>query len=164
MPPTSRASAETSPREPPHCPRNILRTLGRSPSEVPSRIASAVALETASALEPRETASCAETQVVIATGQDAIRKARPASAGLMKFLPRPPNRHLAKIIAMPSPMISIQYGSVTGTTKASRVPVTTADRSPIVDGFLRILSYAASNRTQAMIEISVITMARGPNT
>ena len=37
------------------------------------------------------------------------------------------------------PMISIHTGVVGGQTKASRIPVTTADRSPMDWGFFRSL-------------------------
>ena len=53
---------------------------------------------------------------------------------------------------------------VTGQTKASSMPVTTALRSPMVWSFFRSLRYSHSQKIQAATETAVTTRARKPNT
>ena len=53
----------------------------------------------------------------------------------MKFLPMPPKSCLTTTMAKKSPTRMVQWGSVTGHTNASSMPVTTADRSPTDWGF-----------------------------
>ena len=61
-------------------------------------------------------------------------KARPANAGFIKFDPIPPNNCFTIIIENTDPIIIIGIGSVTGTLNANNIPVTTADKSLIVEG------------------------------
>ena len=62
------------------------------------------------------------------------------------------------------PMISIHTGVVGGQTKASRIPVTTADRSPMELVFFMTLRYSHSQTTQAATDTRVTVSARQPNT
>ena len=103
------------------------------------------------------------TQVVMATGQEASRNARPASAGFMKFLPMPPNRHFAKMMENRAPITMTHSGADTGDTKESSTPVTTADRSPVESGLPAALQKIFSKTTQAMTVTAVCSSARGPN-
>ena len=101
--------------------------------------ASGVATVTASTFEPKmESAVPGATHVAMMTGQEN-RNARAASAGFIKFCPMPPKSCLTTMIAKKSPMMSVQYGMVTGHTNASSNPVTTADRSPAVQSFFMSL-------------------------
>lgn len=95
------------------------------------------------------------------TGQENM-KARPARAGFMKFWPMPPKSCLTMMMAKKSPMIIHQYGVVTGQTKASRRPVTMADRSPTVQSSFITLRYAHSKNTQAAQETAQSIRERMP--
>ena len=59
-------------------------------------------------------------------------------AGLKTFWPMPPKGSLATQMATTAPMNTIHRGIADGRFIASRSPVTTADRSPTVDGFFSI--------------------------
>ena len=92
------------------------------------------------------------------------RKQRPASAGLMKFLPRPPKQHFATIMAKAAPMIG-PYSGVDGDSEsASRRPVTTAEPSFQVSGFLQILSNKNSESTAVPTDARMIQRACSPFT
>lgn len=66
------------------------------------------------------------------------------------------------MMAKKSPMIIHQYGVVTGQTKASRRPVTMADRSPTVQSSFITLRYAHSKNTQAAQETAQSIRERMP--
>ncbi len=76
----------------------------------------------------------------MAVVKENIITIRPTSAGFMKLQPMPPNSCLAKTMAARSPTSSIQMGMLTGTLKATNMPVTTADRSETVTGRFIIFS------------------------
>ena len=60
---------------------------------------------------------------------------RPTMAGFAKLWPRPPNICFAMTTATKLPRMAIHRGIVEGRLNASRMPVTTADRSLMVIGF-----------------------------
>ena len=62
------------------------------------------------------------------------RKQRPASAGLIKFLPRPPKQHFATTMAKTEPMIGIYSGREGLRLRARSRPVITALPSQMVLG------------------------------
>ena len=74
---------------------------------------------------------------------DRSRKQRAASAGLMKFLPRPPKRHFTTRIAKTEPTIGRTTGVFGERHSASSMPVTAALPSQIV--ILRLV--ARQNRS-----------------
>ena len=67
-------------------------------------------------------------QVVMMTGQDAMRKALAASAGFKKFFPRPPKSCFTMTMEKAAPTMGIHQGAPTGMTIAIRTPVTQAER------------------------------------
>ena len=93
-------------------PRNICVILTVFPDFSTAR---GVAEETASTLK-----------VVTVLLKEISTKQRPARAGLIKFLPRPPKQHLATPTPNSAPMMGIYTGTVGGRDRASRRPVTTA--------------------------------------
>jgi hypothetical protein len=96
-------------------------------------------------------------------GKHAIRKARPASAGLIKLLPRPyPNAILATAMENADPSTTIHQGSDGERLKASSIPVITALKSPIVDGFFIILQMIVSTTTAVSTDSAVKYSARNP--
>ena len=130
--------AETSPSEPPVRPRKRSSTLA-SGSAPTWRLAIGVAAvrpssEAVVGFENAGTCTPERTQVFMNSGQ-LNRKARAARAGLTMFAPMPPNSCFTTTMAKKSPIRIVQNGSVTGQTKATRMPVTTAERSPVVLSF-----------------------------
>ena len=90
-----------------------------------------MAVETASVLEDKKELT-GDVHAVICTGKLARRKPRAASAGLMKLLPMPPNGTFTRAIANTLPSTHIHQGAETGRFIPSNMPVTAAERSPIV--------------------------------
>ena len=70
--------------------------------------------------------------VVICTGNDIRRNARPARAGLKRLHPSPPNVILTTPIANRAPMTTIQSGIFDGRLNARSIPVRIAEPSVIV--------------------------------
>ena len=66
-------------------------------------------------------------------------------AGFAKFIPIPPKSCLTTIMATTEPKAACQSGMETGRLNARSMPVTTAERSPTVTGFLHNFSKANSN-------------------
>ena len=88
-------------------------------------------------------------QSVIWAGKDTSRNTRPVMAGLKTFWPMPPKDSLATQMETKAPMNTIQRGIADGRFIASSRPVTTAERSPMVEGFFSIhLVTAHSSSTQ----------------
>ena len=77
-------------------------------------------------------------KVVIALPKEISRKQRPARAGLMKFLPRPPKQPLATTIANTAPSTGAYSGTLGLRLRASSRPVTAALQSQTEFGFLQI--------------------------
>jgi len=96
--------------------------------------------------------------VVMSMPKEAVRKARPAIAGLKMFAPSPPNTIFPIAIENAEPITAAQRGRVGGTERASIIPVTTALKSPRELGFFLIRlqshSVAAAERTQVAISIT----------
>ena len=65
-------------------------------------------------------------------------------------------------MAKKAPRMASQYGALAGRQKASRVPVTQADRSPMVLLFFISLRYRYSKTTQAATVTRVRVSARAP--
>ena len=61
-----------------------------------------------------------------------------------------------------APMTSVHQGSSGGHTKASSIPVTTADRSPMDWGFFSSLRYSHSQNRQATMETTTEISALKP--
>ena len=76
-------------------------------------------------------------QDVIAVGKERRRNTRAAIAGLNMFCPSPPKVIFTTPIAKIAPIVSTHQGQDTGTFRARRIAVTTAERSPTEQGFLR---------------------------
>jgi hypothetical protein len=70
--------------------------------------------------------------VVISAVKDNIRTILAVMAGLAKFCPIPPNSCLTTATATIHPITASHIGIVTGKFNASSIPVTQADKSPIV--------------------------------
>ncbi len=68
----------------------------------------------------------------MAVGKEISRKHLAASAGFMKFCPRPPKSIFTTRMAKTPPSAAIHRGMVTGRFRANSSPVTTADRSVTV--------------------------------
>ena len=75
----------------------------------------------------------------------------------------PPYSCLTMTMAKNAPTTTIQNGIEAGRQKASKIPVTTADRSPMVSGLCTSLRYKNSNATQEQTLTSVTKSARSPN-
>ena len=116
-PPTSSASTE-APMTPFAVPRNIEVMLTVLPA---ASSATGVAEEMPSSFG----------KTVMALPNEIRRKQRAASAGLMKFLPRPPKQHLTTRIANTEPMIGSAIGVLGERDRASSMPVTAALPSQI---------------------------------
>ena len=61
-----------------------------------------------------------------------------------------------------APMMTAHQGRSTGQTKLSRIPVTTADRSPTMLDFFMSLRYAHSQNTQDTTDTAVSSSAFQP--
>ncbi len=107
-------------------------------------------------------APAAVTQCIIGPGKDTNRTIRAANAGLTKFMPIPPNICLTTTIAIRQPNMAISGLISTGKFNASKRPVTTADKSPMVASRFMILRERNSSRTQVAIQIAISTMERMP--
>ena len=101
-------------------------------------------------------------QHTMSEDQEFARKTRPMSAGLTKFLPRPPNSILTMKMAKKLPTTGSHRGAATGRLKASRMPVTTAERSKVVFSHLRRRQKSASKPTQERTLTATCTPARMP--
>ena len=166
MRPIRIAIALTSPRHPPMLPKNISIELGSCSKIVGSpaftaafMIDSGVAPVVASRYVPNP---CPGTgHVVICTGNEMRRKARPASAGLKRLHPSPPNVIFTTPIAKSEP---IQIGRFDGTLNANKIPVNTAEPSVIVSlSFLRInLLIVHSKNTHDATAVRVAIIAPTP--
>ena len=102
-------------------------------------------------------------QFVICAGKDTSRNTRPVMAGLKTFWPMPPKGSLATQMATTAPMNTIQRGIADGRFSASSRPVTTADRSPTVEG--RFISHrvtAHSSSTQEAMLTRITTSSAQP--
>ncbi len=104
-----------------------------SPKGVAPVTASAVAglMNGSARLSPRSAHQSAVRagQVVIATGKAACRKARPNSAGLKMFSPRPPKMSLPKPMPNTPPRKAIHSGNPAGRHRPSSRPVIIAEPS-----------------------------------
>ena len=76
-------------------------------------------------------------------------------AGFAKFWPMPPKRFFTITMANREPTTAIQIGKVEGRLKASRMPVTTALRSPMVWGFLQAILNRYSPTTQVITQVAM---------
>ena len=125
-----------SPMEPGITPRNILPKSKYSGIAEPSlRMLSGVAMVSASMpFMKLGTAHLVMTEV-----HEKNINARPARAGLTKFLPMPPYSCLTTTIAKKVPTTGIHSGVPTGRHRTSRMPVTHAERSPREFGFFMSL-------------------------
>ncbi|MPM70384.1 hypothetical protein SDC9_117339 [bioreactor metagenome] len=103
------------------------------------------------------------TQLDIACGKEANNTILPIRAGLTKFCPMPPKNCLTTTMATTPPKATIHSGMVTGTLNASRIPVTTALKSPMVFVRFIVLRQSHSDRTQEATETAVTAKARNPN-
>ena len=74
-------------------------------------------------------------QVVMATGNAPCRNARPTSAGLNTFCPRPPHTCFPKTMANAAPSAVIHSGNPAGSERPSRSPVIVAEPSAITPPF-----------------------------
>src|SRR3989339_674198 len=74
----------------------------------------------------------ASDQVVIATGKEACKKARPTRAGLKMLQPSPPKIIFPTRIETILPITPIQSGKAGGRVSPSSRPVSAADQSPMV--------------------------------
>ena len=92
-----------------------------------------------------------------------MRTILPTKAGLTKFCPMPPKNCFTTIIATASPIMTIQRGIVDGRLNASNMPVTIADRSPIVLSRFITLRLRYSKSTQAQTLTATIRSERKPN-
>ena len=91
-------------------------------------------------------------QSVIYVGKDIKRNTRPVMAGLKRFCPRPPKVIFTTPIENTAPIRTTHHGVDTGRFIARRRPVTTAERSAMVEGlFIIYLVTAHSVRTQAPV-------------
>ena len=99
---------------------------------------------------------------VMALPKEISRKQRPVSAGFMKFLPRPPKKHLTKRIANTEPMHGRYSGTVGESESASSSPVTTALPSRTVFGYFAIRSNRYSASTAEATEIRMTRNAWSP--
>lgn len=102
--------------------------------------------------------------VVICTGNEIRRKARPASAGLKRLQPSPPNVIFTTPIAKSEPMTIIHIGRFDGTLNANKIPVNTAEPSVMVSlSFLRMnLLIAHSKNTHDATAVRVAIIAPTP--
>ena len=75
------------------------------------------------------------SQRVMYLGKEISRNTRPTSAGLKTFCPSPPKDIFATPIATTAPMKTTHHGVVEGRFSASNIPVTAAEKSPMVEGF-----------------------------
>ena len=80
----------------------------------------------------------------------------------MKFLPRPPKSCLTMMIAKNDPTTGIHRGVDAGRFIASSIPVTTADKSPMVADFFKKYRYSHSKAIQEHTEIAVNVKDRQP--
>ena len=83
-------------------------------------------------------------------------------AGLAKFLPSPPKSCFTNTMAMKEPKMACQMGIPTFRLNDRIRPVTAADRSPMVFGFLQIFSKPHSKNRQDATQTASTTRARGP--
>ena len=96
-------------------------------------------------------------------GKDTSRNTRPVMAGLKMFCPMPPKVILATAMATTAPMNTTHRGQVGGRFMASRIPVTMADRSPVVEAFLRrYLVIAHSSTTQEATLNAIMAISLSP--
>ena len=136
------------PMTPPAVPRNMFRILTTLPAE---SSATGVAQVTPSTL-----------YCVMAFGNEMSRKQRAASAGLIKFFPRPPNAHFTTRIAKMPPRTGANSGVSAERVSASIRPVTSADPSRQVSGLRMSLSYRNSVPTELITEARMIQSAFRP--
>lgn len=167
IPPAISSTADISPIEPAQRPRKRSRVdvPGTSPafsdaSGVASAIASILPVKEKTRQSSR---SKGAGKAVICPGH-AKRNARPANAGLRKFFPMPPKSCFTTTMAKNAPTTGIQYDTAEGRLRPSSKPVTTAERSPTVQGRCSIRRTRYSNSTDDATEMSTTTRARGPKT
>ena len=100
----------------------------------------------------------------MALPKEISRKQRAASAGLTKFLPRPPKQHLTTSMANRLPITGRCSGTPGDRHSASIRPVTTALPSFQVSGLWHSLSNANSAATAVATESSTTSSACRPFT
>ena len=101
---------------------------------------------------------------VIWTGNEISRNTRPTNAGLNRFCPSPPKLIFATPIATNAPITTIHQGKLLGKLNARSKPVSTAERSQMVDFCFKInFAISHSNSTQATTLIAVVMSAPIPN-
>ena len=82
---------------------------------------------------------------VIKLGHDAMRNARPASAGFSMLYPNPPNGAFATSIANIDPANGNHHGAPGGTLNATSIPVIIALPSTIVNLRCMRLTISSAN-------------------
>jgi hypothetical protein len=97
-------------------------------------------------------------QVVIATGKAACRNARPSSAGLKMFCPKPPNTILPNPMLKAPPTKAIHNGIPAGRISPSSSPVIMAEPSSSVP----FLPKAHSVSRHPAVAVAVTKTALGP--
>ena len=102
-------------------------------------------------------------QVVIATGKEAWRKARPTSAGLKTLKPIPPKSTLPSATATTAPTAAIQSGKPGGRVSASRSPVIIILPSEMVEGFPETKQKNRSVRMLTTVHVNRRAKALSPN-
>ena len=97
-----------------------------------------------------------EVKLFMYFASEISRKHLPASAGFMKFWPRPPNICFAMMMAKTAPSAGIQSGISGGMLSARISPVTTAEQSVIVTSFFmpRCQRYSESTAARTVTRIT----------
>ena len=102
-------------------------------------------------------------QVVICAGKEMSRNTRPVMAGLNTFCPIPPKDILATPMATKAPITIIHHEMPEGRFIPRSMPVTTAERSPMVELFLsRYLVMAHSRSTHEATLTAIVRIALHP--
>ena len=95
------------------------------------------------------------TAAVIVPLNESSRNILAVIAGLAKFCPIPPNRHLTTIIAKTAPTAACHSGMEAGILSASRSPVTADERSPTVCSFLQMMLKTSSESIAAATQVII---------
>jgi len=109
-----------------------------------------------------EALSFGEYQFVIDTENAKNITIRAVTAGLAKFLPKPPKSCFTSMIATALPNTACQIGIVTGRLNAKRTPVMHAEKSFIVFSLFVIFSKPHSKSTHDATQTQVTSAARAP--
>ena len=115
------------------------------------------------ASDAAEGSSLVRGQVDIFDAKDMNRNILAVMAGLLKFLPMPPNSCLTTIMAIKHPSTACHIGKFEGTLKAISSPVKAADKSPMVCFLCMIALNAYSKITLAATQTSVSSTTLAPN-